>query len=107
MKGSPLQGWGCEFRLSVPWSRAASPEVQCWLWEAAAFWVFQAQGAGHLQHSAGSGAGAVCGAGAAGCWPQPLFPQLEQHPKQCVGGTDPLTSVTSCFPSLFSGKADC
>lgn len=60
-----------------------------------------------VTRSAGTGAGAVCGAGAAGCWPQPLFPQLEQHPKQCVGGTDPLTSVTSCFPSRFSGKAAC
>lgn len=41
------------------------------------------------------------------CRPAQLFPQLERRPEQCVGGTAPPTSVTSCFPSRLSGKADC
>lgn len=55
---------------------------------------------------AGCGSAAVCGAGEAGGRPQQPFPQLERRPEQCVGGTAPPTSVTSCFPSCFSGKAD-
>lgn len=66
MKGFPLQGWGCEFRVSVPWSKAASPEVQCWHWEAAVFWVLAFPGSGNSSPAAqGLGLG--------------LFVELEQQ----------------------------
>ena len=116
------EGGGANSGRPAAAARAAAPEVPCWQREV---WASQlgrgyswpgvpsrcasasaAQGLG-LAAGEPSRAGAVCGAGEAGCRPRQPFPQLERRPEPRVGGTAPPASVTSCFPSRFSGKADC